>query len=271
MRELNAVVSGFDRRNYRRIKQHILLFDRIYSNREGDDLDQQAVAELEFLRAQGVIVATDTIVPPNTPIVRFGKKTSPLDSVRLLDVIARGLAAEITRRERGVNVVCPLCEYPLPRGLEGAFNWNEAPGVSQEVMRIVVEKLPVPDASSSLEDILAFKADMRDSKWALQRLLRDLSAKKQTAPEIRDDIEWSLNEYTKSMTIHKLKAQTGFVEVYLIPAIEIVENLVKFNWSKIAQGALCVRKRKIELMEAEMKASGREVAFIYEAQKKFAR
>ena len=110
---------------------------------------------------------------------------------------------------------------------------------------------------------------MRGSKWALQRLLRDLSLKKQTMPEIRDDIEWSLNEYTKPMKLHQLKAGDSFVEVYLIPAVEIVENLVKLNWSQIAKGALSIRKRKIELMEAERSASGREVAFIYEAQKRF--
>ena len=33
---------------------------------------------------------------------------------------------------------------------------------------------------------------------------------------------------------------------------------MKFNWSKIAKGALQVGKRKVELMEAEMKAPGRE-------------
>lgn len=53
--------------------------------------------------------------------------------------------------------------------------------------------------------------------------------------------------------------------------IELVEDLAKFNWSKIAKGALSVRKRQVELMEAEMKAPGRECAYVFEAQKRFGR
>jgi hypothetical protein len=44
---------------------------------------------------------------------------------------------------------------------------------------------------------------------------------------------------------------------------------VKFNWSKIANGALQVQKRKIELMEAEMRAPGRECAYVFDARKRF--
>jgi hypothetical protein len=270
MRELNGVLSRFNRHSHRRIKQSILLFDRIYCPREpASDLDVVALNDLKFLKERKIIIDSESIVPPLTPIVKFPKKSGPLDATRLMDVVARGLAAEITRRQKGAAVVCPVCELPLPKGFTGVFNGEEPSADTQQVMRVIVEKLPVPGSSSSLEDVLAFKADMRGSKWALQRLLRDLSLKKQTMPEIRDDIEWSLNEYTKSMKLHQLKAGDSFVEVYLIPAVEIVENLVKLNWSQIAKGALSIRKRKIELMDAERSASGREVAFIYEAQKRF--
>jgi hypothetical protein len=44
--------------------------------------------------------------------------------------------------------------------------------------------------------------------------------------------------------------------MFVIPPIEFAENLIKFNWSKIAKGALSIGKRKIELIEAEMTAPG---------------
>lgn len=59
------------------------------------------------------------------------------------------------------------------------------------------------------------------------------------------------------------------MEVCVIPAIEIIEDIAKFNWSKIAKGALSVKKRQIELMEAEMKAPGRECAYVFDARKRF--
>jgi hypothetical protein len=73
------------------------------------------------------------------------------------------------------------------------------------------------------------------------------------------------------MKLHNLKAGNSFIEVYLIPAIEIFEDVVKINWSKIAKGALSVKKRRVELMEAEMKAPGRECAYVFDVQKRFGR
>jgi hypothetical protein len=71
------------------------------------------------------------------------------------------------------------------------------------------------------------------------------------------------------MKIRHLKVGNSFVEVYFLPIVELAEDLVKFNWSKIAKSALSVRKRQVELMEAEMKAPGRECAYVFEAQKRF--
>jgi hypothetical protein len=110
---------------------------------------------------------------------------------------------------------------------------------------------------------------MHDKQWAFRRFMKTLATKRQTEAEIRDDLEWSLNEYTKAMALHKIKTSQSFVDVFFITPLEILENLVKFNWSKIAKGALQVRKRKVELMEAEMKAPGRECAYVFDARKRF--
>ena len=68
---------------------------------------------------------------------------------------------------------------------------------------------------------------------------------------------------------HKIKASQSFLDVFVISPLEIIENLVKLNWSKIARGALQVRKRRVELMEAEMKAPGRECAYVFDARRRF--
>jgi hypothetical protein len=39
--------------------------------------------------------------------------------------------------------------------------------------------------------------------------------------------------------------------------------------AKVARGALSVQKRKVELMEAEMKAPGRECAYVFDARRRF--
>ena len=57
------------------------------------------------------------------------------------------------------------------------------------------------------------------------------------------------NEFTKAMALRKIKASQSFVDVFVITPLEILENVVKFNWSKIAKGPLQLRKRKVHLME----------------------
>jgi hypothetical protein len=108
-----------------------------------------------------------------------------------------------------------------------------------------------------------------EKQWAFRRWLAALAAKQQTEPEIRDELEWLVNEYGRAMEIHHLKSSASLIDIFVISPLEIIEDVAKLNWSKIAKGALSVQKRKVELMEAELKAPGRECAYIFDARKRF--
>jgi hypothetical protein len=139
----------------------------------------------------------------------------------------------------------------------------------ESVLEVALTALPAPDESSAWEDILNFKADLHDKQWGFRRFLRSLSLKQPTESEVRDEIEWMVNEYAKAMHVHNLKASPAFFEAYVIPGLEFIEDIVKFKWSKIAKGVVAVKKRKVELLEAEMKAPGKECAYVFEARKRF--
>jgi hypothetical protein len=159
----------------------------------------------------------------------------------------------------------PICSESLPRHISDGSQSNR----DVTTVNIALDCFPCPDESCSWQDILDFKAELSNKLWDFRRFLELLATKPRSESEIRDDIEWMLNEYTNAMKIHHLKSSQSFFEVYVIPAIELAEDLVKFNWSKIAKGALQVQKRKVELMEAEMKAPGRECAYVFDARKRF--
>jgi hypothetical protein len=161
----------------------------------------------------------------------------------------------------------PLCKADLPTVL--ADRDHALPSSSQTVLKIAVKKLPIPSEDCPWQDILGFKAEMREKQWGFRRFINALATKHLKEAEIHDEIEWMVNEYRKAIEIHHIKASQSFVDVFVISPLEIIENLVKFNWSKIAKGALSVRKRKVELLEAEMKAPGKECAYIYDARKRF--
>jgi hypothetical protein len=164
----------------------------------------------------------------------------------------------------------PICYRDFPPEFQ-PHQENISRQQTESTLRVTINSLPLPSNDSPWEDVLNFKKDMRDNKlWDLHRFLRDLSTKRQTEAEIKDDIEWTLNEYGKAMRLHRLKFAQSAIEVYLIPALEILENLMKFKWSEIAKALLSAGKREIEMLEEESKLPGRECGYIFHAQERFA-
>jgi hypothetical protein len=179
------------------------------------------------------------------------------------DAYSRELSVIIGKRSPVQTT--PICKTELPaRVLQVRSQKTIKP-----VLQLAMEMLPVPSDDNSFEDFISFRLAERDKLWAFRRFLNSLATKALSEAEIRDELEWSLNEYTKAMKLHNLRAGAGFVEVYVIPALEVLEDLAKLNWSKIAKGALSVKKRQIELLEAEMKAPGRECAYVFDVRKRF--
>ena len=168
----------------------------------------------------------------------------------LNDMILRGLSAELNVKG---NSTAPLCQLQLPETLYATSEARPA----DVVLKVALEAFPAPDEQTAWQDILDFKDEAYDKQWAFRRWLYALATKSQIEAEIRDEIEWMVNEYKKAMELHHIKASQSFVDVFVISPLEIIENLVKFNWSKIAKGILSVQKRRVELLEAEMKAPGR--------------
>ena len=283
MRELHAVLELDDFNNFemlRAMKRQVLFFDKLHilnkiprelrARFEEDQPWADSInAELDFLREKGIIAECDTIyfakiihdllkvdISANdiAEALWFGDSRSRLVA---LAMCAEGLDAISIRRFEWDNRFPAAVEAVLPK-----------PAV-QTVLSVAFSYFPAPNPESAWEDVLNFKAELAEKKWGFRRFLQSLASRQPRQAEIRDEIEWTLHEYRKSMRIHHLKADQSFLEVYVIPAMEVVEEIVKLNWSKIAKGTLSARKRQIELMEAEMKATGRECAYIFEAQQRF--
>jgi hypothetical protein len=272
MRELCGVIPLGNRLTVERLKHYAVLFDKfiIVDNETSDQdpalffpLDPVLIADMDFLSSRDVLMSRTV----NISI----KVTKPLETRTMAlhwkadeddDWILRLVAAGLHTAE--VDVV-PICRESLPLELP---NDSKDHSVA-DLLRIGLEAFPIPDQTCSWEDILDFKSSLRDKQWGFRRFLESLATRSMKEAEVRDEIEWMLNEYTNAMRIHNLKASNSFVDVFVISPLEIIENIVKFKWSKIAKGTLSVQKRKVELMEAEMKAPSRECAYVFDARKRF--
>ena len=146
-------------------------------------------------------------------------------------------------------------------------NTNQSTGNlrSADVLTVALEAFPVPGGDSSCADILDFKAAQQNNRWAFRRFLHDVVSERQTEAEIRDDIEWTINQYTKELGRFQLKRSVTFMETYIIPTVEALES---FKPSSFLKGIVSIKKRKIELLEAEARAPGREVAYVFDARRR---
>jgi hypothetical protein len=256
------------------LKQYSLFFDRLHVHGLSGELDPASISEISFLQERGFVqiiehkeleeAAHRTFRQVDLDLLEKAVKAS-FDSDGIssfyfyIDVAVRLMSLSLVQSHSDTDVV-PIC-----RG-EFAKLFEEQISAKQNVLQVAMQQFPVPGEMSAWQDIFEFKREMHDQQWNFRRFMGTLATKKQTEAEIRDDIEWTLNEYTKEMDRFKVKRSVSFMETYIIPTVEAFES---FKPSSFLKGLVSMKKRKIELLEGEAKAPGRECAYIFEARKRF--
>lgn len=291
MLKTHGVTSLFDGRDFGLLKRQALLFDNLYIHELTSDEDtlegypEYLKADVEFLQESGVIADPAARLGWPVPVTKNDRIRNPIEVCDDPDCESRKVITTLHRlrgtiddtairlwagwlaTDRSAEYV-PVCRRKL-RANTATPNGQQGKTTTHEVLNLILAKFPVPSEDCSWESIVDFRNETGDKRWHLHRFMRELGTKQKTPAEIDDDIEWLLSEYDKAMGLHKLKTSQSFLEVFIISPVEIIEDLVKFRWSKIARGLLSVKKRKVELMDAELKAPGRECAYIFDARERF--
>jgi len=221
-----------------------------------DQYPQSIKADVRFLQSSDFVTNI-----PGMPGFIFSRRA--ITNRVLMGVLKSDMATDLNNRSvrtiasagrqyLSVDTI-PLFRNTFPESpdKEGAATSTE------EVLAIGLHALPVPDEMCAWQDILDFKAASDHKLWSFRRFLGTLASKQQTEAEIRDDIEWSLNGYAKEMDRFKLKRSVSFMETYVIPTVEALES---FKPSTFLKGVVSIKKRKVELLEGESNAKGRECA-----------
>ena len=173
------------------------------------------------------------------------------------------LISIVMEATKGVSAVTtlPFTEYAhqLPNSRKSA------------VAQVVISKLPLPNNQTPWEQIFDFRNDSDNQKnlLNLRRWIRRISTEDLSPSEIEEEIEWLLNEFQSHMRIHKMKSNTETLEVLVKAPLETIENLIKIKFSKIPEPFFALKKRQINLMEAELTSPGREMAYIIKTQEAF--
>ncbi|MBI5371460.1 MAG: hypothetical protein HZA79_05470 [Sphingobacteriales bacterium] len=197
---------------------------------------------------------------------KFTTKEKSIEEV-FLDFLERfRIIGQLDARSESIllNSVSQNSYTPIIRGNYRNFS-EKAIYPHSPVLSVLIKKFPLVSNKIELEDLIAFKNDP-DSQLKLFRLkewVLEISKKDYTEKEIEQKIDYLLQEYTKQLELHKLKYSVGAVESIVTVSLEVLENIVKLNFSKAAKVLFDLKKQELTLMEAEQKMTGRELAYLY--------
>jgi hypothetical protein len=148
---------------------------------------------------------------------------------------------------------------------------SELQPVLTEVVNITLEQLAEPDEQTPWQDLIEFRNDdnSRQQQLALRRWMRKMASGNFKQLEIAEELEYLYHEYERHMALHRIKINKGTLETIFTLAGEVAENLVKIKWGQLVKLCFVSKHRKIDLLEAEANAPGREVAYIANTRSRF--
>ena len=137
--------------------------------------------------------------------------------------------------------------------------------------QLVIYDLPLPNRNTAWERILEYREnpDNRQDLIRLRRWISHFSAENLSPAECMQELDWLRGEFDAHLRLHKIKTKTATLEVMIKTPLEILENLVTLRFSKLVDPLFAIKKRQVALMEAELNAPGREIAYLVKAKQSF--
>lgn len=149
---------------------------------------------------------------------------------------------------------------------------NQKGGRGAPVINILLNAFPVPTPDVPYQDVIEFKREekVQTSLQLMRRWMRKNVAKENVSSiTIAEELSDALHDYTEHMRLAGMKYRTEMCQVLVTFPLATVERVLKLRFSQLFDPIFAIRKAKIALYEAELKAPGRELAFLHSAKERF--
>ena len=132
------------------------------------------------------------------------------------------------------------------------------------VYQAVIHEFPVPSSIVPFEDLLMLRAEeeFKLRRNALRSWIRNISVREMSKNEIIEEIRYLLNQYENYMRIQKIKYSRPNLSGILKFSASLLEDTVKLKAKDLTESICPVFCQNINLVEAEINAPGRELAYI---------
>lgn len=300
MMEYLALRSGvkllIDRKEpIRSLKQQALFFDKIGILNLEDcleydlDIPSKQIQELQWLTEKGLIYNINDNLEglPHTKTTRALSQLGLISSARISQLkedIYKADSSAMMEWDFATSMFETVYLRLLAVKIEISGEANAVPLISfskylhipvetkkTDVIKVSVKKLPTPDENTPWEKILEYRNDTeaQNNLLALRRWIRQFGKEDLSAGEIEEELEVLINEYQKYMALHKIKSTTSIWESIIKVSLEAMENIATLKFSKLADILFTAKKQKIDLMEAEINAPNKEIAYLVKTNEEF--
>ncbi len=251
-----------------------------------------SVLKLKWLLEQGIVI--DPYTMPTHSISLKNNEKHLSENLENLDQLFTKERQDISRNATPENILFTILSGNALREdfekrrisiiLRELYNINAVPATTSRffldqntttevtrAMQITLKAIPVPDYSTSWEQIFEYRSDPSShSKFlALRNWMSDMARSNLTPIEIEQKLEYLMDQYHQHMQLHKMKTNAGVLQTVVVSTAELMEDLLRFKWGKLAKSMFSLRERKITLLEGELKSPGNEVAYIVKVREAF--
>jgi hypothetical protein len=182
----------------------------------------------------------------------------------LQDCVTR-IYAEPVSRTFPDDVVLPLLRSRSLAGMNTSSRTT--------IVHVVMNAMPAPSGDTPWEAIVDWRAD--EDAVEKYRQLRAWIARAAKQPvqaaDVSDELAAMLTSYKRYMSIQHKKMKLSRLEAVIIPIAEACEDLMRLKLSSAVKRVCGLIREDVQLLEAECRAPGREVAYIAAADERFAR
>ncbi len=274
MSKNGVIVIGPDNTLPTSLKKASLIFDKLYLSDVPSRLDFNNFInnqEIEYLINQNILIPFNDLEIRNK--VKPNKKTGELVSLlaeklkhvnqynifEATDIIAR-FEVEILTLHYNENF------FPVLFNSKGFINGDK----KVNVIQFVLQNIPEPEENTPWEQIIDFRndEDTRLKYLALINWVNEISKTNYSIGEIKDKYEYLYLDYKRSYERHKLKSGLGTLEILTAAGIAFLSSNIPTALTA-ASHLFKLGKSTLELFSEEGKIPGKEIAYIYKANKEF--
>ncbi|MHB1088853.1 MAG: hypothetical protein ACYC19_08850 [Acidimicrobiales bacterium] len=146
-----------------------------------------------------------------------------------------------------------------------------ADGRQTKVLEVVVEGLPSPGNDVALDELLSFARDPdnREKNLRLRLWMQRIASGTASANEIYSEFESLRNDFSTSMKSAKMKTDNRPLLLAVTLPFDVIDDLAHLKFGDAAREFFRFSNRKGNLLETELTAPGRELAYIDAASARF--